>query len=155
LSTQEIFLDQEGINRLKEEIKLTEKQLTEIHARIGNLNYRSKFGDVSETSEAASLITEERMLSHKLAELRYNLTHSTIIERPPTGTVGTGVTVKVVINDAEAELVKIVTASPKIFDGEISIDSPLYKAIAGKQAGYVGSYTVGDSTITVKILEIM
>lgn len=155
MSTQRIVLDQEGMERLKHEIEVVEQRLDEIRSTRKELSYHSTNEGLSMTPDFARLSAEEHTLFLKLSDLQYTLNNATIINRPSEGIIGIGTTVRVIINDFPSELIKIVSFSPNVLEGEISVDSPLYKEIEGKQAGYVGSYHVGDSTITVKVLEVL
>ncbi len=105
---------------------------------------------------------QERTLMREISEMRNNLLNAEIVENlGDESLIDIGDVVKINMifseDDIELETFKLVATNPN-FDrnqeiSEVSINSPLGKAIYHKKIGDMTSYKVNDETIQIEIIE--
>ena len=129
-------MSQTRLDKLKEELNylqtVREKEVAE------QIREARSFGDLSENSEYDEAKTEQGKLSSKIAELQELIDNAEVIEITGSGdAIGLGYKVTLVeVGETEEEVFEIVgsqESDPRI--GRISEDSPIGRAIMGKQAG--------------------
>ena len=129
-------LSQARLDQLKEELNylqtVREKEVAE------QIREARSFGDLSENSEYDEAKTEQGKLYSKIAEIQELIDNAEIIEITSDGdAIGMGYKVTLVeVGETEEEVFEIVgsqESDPRI--GRISEDSPIGRALMGKQAG--------------------
>ena len=88
-------------------------------------------GDLSENADYDAARNEQAQVEAKIKDLEYQLEHATIADsKKDTNKVGLGSVVTIKYDDGEVEEYKIVgSMEADIFNGKISNDSPLGKAL--------------------------
>jgi transcription elongation factor GreA len=152
-----ISLTQEGYDRLKNELEyLKDVRLKEISERIQEAkDFAEDFGNL-EYEEAKS---EQAMILSRVSELESQLTNAKIIDTDKIEISRIGIGCKVVVKDLNKKTTKeYIILEPIEADplkGKISYQSPVGKALFGKQIGdEVSVHTPGGQTIRLKVINI-
>lgn len=154
MAKKECLLTAEGFLSLEEE--LNELKMVKRPQVIEAIKDARAQGDLSENADYDAARNDQAELEARIKELEYMIDHAKIIEGPMAGVVGLGSTVKIsYVEDDEEEEYKIVgslEANP--FENRISNESPIGKAVLGKQKGDVVTVESPNGSYDVKILEI-
>lgn len=155
---EEILLTQQGYDDLvKEHEYLVSVRRAEVSE---HLKEAKSYGDLSENAEYDAAKDEQRDLEERIARIEYMMRNAKVIsEEELTGdSVNLGLTVKIKDIDTKEKytytIVGITNADP--FEGKISNESPVGKALLGKRKGEKVEVVMPDnSTVTYQIMEIM
>ena len=158
---------------MEKKIALTQKYYDELTARLNYLKTDGKaevalafktakeFGDLSENAEYTAAKDAQQKLETDIVRLEEILSAAYPIDMSLIGTkaVQVGLKVKVLFDgDDEEDAESYTIVNPLEVDtsnGKISDESPLGKALIGKQAGEETSFkSPGGATIKLKVLEI-
>ena len=153
---EEIYLTQEGLDKLKEELeKMKTVDRLEIAKMIGEAK---SFGDLSENSEYDAAKLKESQLEAKILEYEAKIKLAKIIDKSSidTSVVGVGCTVTIYDEDFEEEVeYKIMGATESDpASGMISNQSPVGKALLGAKVGDIVNVKTPGGTCTFKVLKI-
>ena len=154
MAKKECLLTAEGFLSLEEE--LNELKTVKRPQVIEAIKDARAQGDLSENADYDAARNDQAELEARIKELEYMIDHAKIIEGPAVGVVGLGSTIKIsYVDDDEEEEYKIVgslEANP--FENRISNESPIGKAVLGKQKGDIVTVESPNGSYDVKILEI-
>lgn len=156
MEEKEVILTQEGFDKLEKELNYlrTEKR-AEIAERI---KVALGFGDLSENSEYDEAKNAQAENEGKIAELENKIRHAKIIDEAEidTKTVQIGNTVKLydVEFEEEVEYTIVGSAEADPYEGKISNESPVGKALLGRTIGDIVDVQVPDGVAKFEILEI-
>lgn len=152
----EVFLTKEAYKELEEKLAYLKSD--------GRVNVAEKirvarsFGDISENSEYDAAREEEALLEQEIVQIEENLRNAKIITKTKgdTSKVGVGSTVEVLdmVYD-EKMTVKImgsIESDPTI--GQISNESPMGKALIGREKGDVVEFLTPAGVQKYKVLSI-
>ena len=156
--SEKIYLDQEGYEKYLENIESVKKQLNDLNAGRKEA-FDAGAGDGWDTPEFEEIERQEAVLMGNLKKLYEDLSKIVIIERHNNQElidINDTVIVDLIFSkdDVEEMTIKLVSAlglSDGNFAREVSINSPLGKAIFGKSVGDNSSYKVNDNVIKVLI----
>lgn len=113
-------------------------------------------GDLSENADYDAARNDQAEVEARIKQLEHMIENAKIIEGPKKGEVGVGSTIKIsYIDDDEEEEYKIVgslEANP--LEGRISNESPIGKAVLGKNVGATVSVDSPAGAYNIKILEV-
>ena len=130
--------------------ELDETRLVELPAAIEEVKRTRAFGDLSENYEYKAAKEEKRATDSRIRYLKKQIRTARIIGAEVKGGAPNGVRlydkVTVYIPDDEEEMVVSVVSTVRVSldRGFISLESPLGKAILGKEVGSVVSVKVND-----------
>ena len=152
----EILLTQEGYNKLEEEVELLKTvRRKEVAERI---KVAISFGDISENSEYDEAKNEQAQVEERIMKLENMIRKAVIIDESQIDlnvvTIGSIVKVKDVEFDEEVEYTIVGSAEADPYEGKISNESPVGKALLGKSVGEEVDVQVPDGIAKFKILEI-
>lgn len=153
----------------KKAINLTPAGFKEIEAKLTKLREEDRpriiqaikearaQGDLSENADYDAARDEQAKVEEEIKSLEFMLEHANIIEETPKGIVGLGstVTIAYVDDDDDEEEYKIVgslEADP--FEGKISDESPIGKALMGSKENDVVTIQSPNGSYDVKIVKI-
>jgi transcription elongation factor GreA len=150
----EIYLTQEGVEKLRKELEiLTGPRRQEMADR---LRHAVQQGDLAENADYISAKEDQAFLEGKILEIEQTLRRATIIEDAASSdTVVVGSTVIVSLPDQESETYRVVgakEADPR--RGLISHLSPYGQALLGKSVGDSAFAETPGGKIELKVLEI-
>lgn len=156
MGLNEVYLTQEGYEKLKEELEYLEK--TKRREISKALAHARSLGDLSENAEYDSAKNEQAHCEKKIAELKEKLSRVRIIDPGaiPKGQVFIGA--KVLLLDMNTdERLEYVLVSEEEADyeaGKISIDSPVGSALMQRKENDVVEIKVPAGILKYKILKI-
>ena len=150
------LLTQEGYNKLEEELEyLKAVKRKEVAER---LKVAISFGDLSENAEYDEAKNEQAKLEEQILKLDEKLRKAVIIDESQIDlnivTVGSIVKVFDFDFDEEVEYVIVGSAEADPFEGKISNESPLAKAIMGAKVGETRAVESPNGKYNVEILDI-
>ncbi len=149
-----VYLTKEGYEKLRTELnELKEKLMYEISQRIKEAR---ELGDLSENTEYDEAKNEQGRIGSRIAELEQILNNAEIIENRDTSIISVGSTV-LIRNASTGEEKKIKLVSPQeadIFNGKVSIDSPVGRALMEKRVGDVVRVKTNAGLVKYEILGI-
>ena len=155
--TEEVLLTKEGLEKIKEEYdrhgSVTRAEVAE------RIKEARSFGDLSENAEYDAAKQEQAELEERINKLESMMRNAKIIDEDSSveGIVNIGNTV-IVKEKGSKEKVKFqivgaTEADP--FEGKISNESAVGKALIGNKKGDTVEVEVIDGKITYKIMEIV
>ena len=154
--SKEILLTAEGFKNIEEQLEFlkTEKR-KEVAEKIKEA---LSFGDLSENAEYDAAKNEQAEVEEKILKLQNILKHATVIddEDNDLSVVSIGSKVKIYDKEFDEELTYVIVGSTEANPAEnkISNESPVGRALIGKQAGDEVDIEAPQGTFSVKILEI-
>jgi len=154
--SQDIFLTQEGYEKLKNELDLLKTVKRREIAK--QLEKARAMGDLSENAEYDAAKDAQAHLEKRISELEDKLGRARIIEHEniPKDKVYIGAKVKLRDEDTEEELFYILVSPPEAdyAQGKISIESPIGKALMGRKVDDVVEIHVPAGILKYRILSI-
>ena len=157
----EILLTPEGYDKVvNEHDELVAVKRQEIAERIKEA---ISYGDISENAEYDSAKNEQAELEERILKLEYMLRMAKIIDDKHISdevvNVGLIVTVKEMnpkdkSTKGEQECIIVGSTEADPFEGKISNESPIGKALLGKKAGDIVDVNVPNGLIKVKVVDI-
>ena len=156
MSTNEIYLTEEGLKKLRDELEvLIGTKRSEIADKIKEAK---AFGDLSENSEYDEAKNEQAELEARIAKIENILKHAIVIDDEDVKTDSVSVGSIVVLHDYEFDdeveytIVGVTEADP--FEGKISHASPLGSALLGKKTNSTVKVDTPDGVNKYKIKKI-
>lgn len=157
MSEKEVILTQEGLKKLEEELEnLKSVKRREVAERI---KIAIGYGDISENSEYEDAKNEQAFIEGRIITLEKMLRNARIINNDEVGTDTVSIGSKVVLKDVEfgdtVEYTIVGTAESDPSQNKISNESPVGKAILGKQKADIVDVTVPAGVIQYEIVDIL
>lgn len=153
---KEIILTQEGYDKLEEELELL--KTTKRKEVAERLKVAISFGDLSENAEYDEAKKEQAALEERIMKLENMVRIAVIIdeENVDSDIVTIGSIVKIYDKDFDEEVEYTIVGSAEAdpYDFKISNESPVGKALLGRQKGEEVNVTVPDGITKLKILDI-
>ncbi len=156
MSEKEIILTPEGLKKLEEELEhLKSVKRREVAERI---KVAIGYGDISENSEYDDAKNEQAFVEGRIITLEKMLRNARIINNDDVDlnavSIGSIVTLKDMEFGDTVEYTIVGTAESDPFHNKISNESPVGKAILGKQKGSLVEVSVPAGTIQYEIIDI-
>lgn len=156
MSEKEIILTPEGLKKLEEELEhLKSVKRREVAERI---KVAIGYGDISENSEYDDAKNEQAFVEGRVITLEKMLRNARIINNDDVDlnavSIGSIVTLKDMEFGDTVEYTIVGTAESDPFQNKISNESPVGKAILGKQKGSSVEVSVPAGTIQYEIIDI-
>jgi transcription elongation factor GreA len=156
MSEKEIILTPEGLKKLEEELEhLKSVKRREVAERI---KVAIGYGDISENSEYDDAKNEQAFVEGRIITLEKMLRNARIINNDDVDlnavSIGSIVTLKDMEFGDTVEYTIVGTAESDPFQTKISNESPVGKAILGKQKGSLVEVSVPAGTIQYEIIDI-
>lgn len=156
MGDKEVILTQEGLKKLEDELEhLKSVKRREVAERI---KVAIGYGDISENSEYEDAKNEQAFIEGRVITLEKLLRNARIINNDDINTDSVGVGATVTVEDVEfgdtVEYLIVGTAESDPLNNKISNESPVGKAILGKQRGAIVDVTVPAGVIQYKIIDI-
>lgn len=153
---KEILLTQEGYSKLEDELEYSKAvKRREVAERI---KVAISFGDISENAEYDEAKNEQAQLEERIIKLENMIRKAKIIDESTIDlnivTIGSIIKVNDMEFDEEVEYTIVGSAEADPYDGKISNESPVGKALLGRGVGEVVDVQVPDGVAKFKILEI-
>ena len=153
---KEILLTQEGYQKLEDEVEfLKTVRRREVAERI---KIAISFGDISENAEYDEAKNEQAQLEERIMKLENMIRKAVIIDESKIDsnivTIGSIVTVNDMEFEEEVEYTIVGSAEADPYEGKISNESPVGRALLGRTIGDVVDVQVPDGVVKFEILEI-
>ena len=153
---KEILLTQEGYQKLEYEVEfLKTVRRKEVADRI---KVAISFGDISENAEYDEAKNEQAQVEERIMKLENMIRRAVIIDESSIDvnvvTIGSIVKVKDLEFEQDDEYTIVGSAEADPYDGKISNESPVGKALLGRRTGDIVEVQVPDGTAKFEILEI-
>lgn len=151
---REMYLTQEGLDKVKEELKILkgEKRPEIIRA----IKEARALGDLSENADYHAAREEQAVLEARIQDLEVMVENAIVISATKFDKVEVGATVTIrYVEDDETEEYKIVgskEADPS--ENRISNESPIYKAIKDRRKGDVVTVESPNGAYNIEIIDI-
>lgn len=156
IMNEEILLTQEGYDKIvAEHEELVSVKRAEVAARIKEA---ISYGDISENAEYDSAKNEQAELEEKIHSLEEMLRKAKIVQdedvKGDVVNIGLKVTVKD-LDTGDKEVFSIVGATESDpFEGKISTESSVGKALIGKKKGDTVAIEIPDGIVNYKVMKI-
>ncbi|QQY79468.1 transcription elongation factor GreA [Keratinibaculum paraultunense] len=156
MAEKDVFLTVEGLKKLEKELdKLKTVKRKEVAEKI---KQALAFGDISENSEYDQAKNEQAQLEERIAKLEMILRNAKLIDDEDISTDVVSIGSKVVVKDLEyneeMEYTIVGSAEANPYEGKISNESPVGKALLGKKKEEIVEVRVPDGLIKYQILSI-
>lgn len=156
MSDKEVILTQDGLQKLEDELEnFKSVKRREVAERI---KIAIGYGDISENSEYEDAKNEQAFIEGRIIKLEKLLRNARIINNDEIDTDIVSIGSTVIVEDLELgdkmEYTIVGTAESDPLKNRISNESPVGKAILGKQKGIIVDVNVPAGMIQYKILEI-
>lgn len=156
MSEKEVILTQEGLKKLEDELEtLKTVKRREVAERI---KVAISYGDISENSEYEDAKNEQAFIEGRIITLEKMLRNARIINDDEVDTNTVSIGSRVSLEDLEfkekVEYTIVGSAESDPLQNKISNESPVGKAILGKEKGATVDVTVPAGVIQYKILDI-
>ncbi|WP_250675599.1 transcription elongation factor GreA [Paraclostridium ghonii] len=153
---KEILLTQEGHQKLEAEVEhLKSVRRREVAERI---KVAISFGDISENAEYDEAKNEQAQVEERIIKLENMLRKAVIIDESKIDsnmvTIGSIVKVNDMEFEEEVEYTIVGSAEADPYEGKISNESPVGRALLGRSKGEVVDVQVPDGIAKFEILEI-
>ena len=153
---EELLLTQEGYDNIVAEYdELVSVKRAEVAERIKEA---ISYGDISENAEYDSAKNEQAELEERIHQLEEMLRKAKIVQEEDVKGDKVNIGLKVTVKDidtGEKEVFSIVGATESDpFNGKISTESSVGKALIGKKKGETVAVEVPDGVINYKIMKI-
>ena len=154
--TDEILLTKQGYEKIVAEYdELVSVKRKEVAERIKEA---ISYGDISENSEYDSAKNEQAELEERIHKLENMMRNAKIIDESKISNerVSIGLKVKVLLQETKEEFEYVIVGSTEAdpFEGKISNESEVGKALLNKKKDEVAEVTVPDGVRHYKVLEI-
>ena len=152
---KEILLTQEGYQKLEDELEILKTVRREVADRI---KVAISFGDISENAEYDEAKNEQAQVEERIIKLESMIRRAVIIDESKIDsnvvTIGSIVKVNDMDFEEEVEYTIVGSAEADPYEGKISNESPVGKALLGRTIGDVVDVQVPDGVAKFEILEI-
>ena len=153
---KEILLTQEGYQKLEDEVEyLKSVRRREVAERI---KIAISFGDISENAEYDEAKNEQAQVEERIIKLENMLRKAVILDVSKIDsnivTIGSIVKVNDMEFEEEVEYTIVGSAEADPYEGKISNESPVGKALLGRAKGEIVDVQVPDGIAKFEILEI-
>lgn len=152
---QGVPITRDGYEKMTEELNYLKREaLPEVIEAIATAR---EFGDLSENAEYHAAKDKQGFIRAKITDLQVKIGQAQVIEPPvPDGKVVFGCRVTILDLDTDKEytyrMVGPFESNAEV--GDISIASPLGKALVGKEEGDEVSFQTPDGPRTMEIVEV-
>lgn len=151
---EEILVTKEGLAQLEAELdELQHVKRAEVAAR---LKLAISYGDLKENSEYHSAKNDQAFMEGRILTIQRMLKNARVVNSSDASTVNVGSTVTLLDKEMNEKLdYRIVSPSEAdVFEGKVSYESPLGKALMGKKVGDLVEVAAPAGVIEYEVLEI-
>lgn len=152
---KEVIMTSEGFKKLQEELEYLKTEGRDNAAE--KIRIARGFGDLSENSEYDEAKNDQALLEARIAELEAQLKHVRILDESEMSSEHIHVGSKVRIEAAGKEYAYTISGATEAnpFEGRISDESPVGRAVMGLKVGEKGEAILPNGTTVIyTVLEI-
>ena len=153
--SKEVYLTREKLEKIKEELNMLVKvRRPEV---IGRIKDARSLGDLSENAEYHSAREEQGRVEGRIEELEYMVKNAKLISEGSKSKnkvdIGSRVTC-IIESDGKVDFTIVGSAEVDVFNGKISNESPIGRALMGKKVGDKIEIEAPAGKMKYKILKI-
>lgn len=157
MAEKEVILTPEGLTKLEQELEfLKGTKRREVAERI---KQAIEFGDISENSEYEDAKNEQAFIEGRIITLEKMLRNAKIIEPVENNNNTVHIGARILLKDMEYgdefEYTVVGSAEADPMNNRISFESPVGRAILGKNQGEIVEVTVPAGRLKYKIIEVL
>jgi transcription elongation factor GreA len=135
MKDQKVYISQEGLNALEQELKeLVSVRRKEVARRIAEAK---EYGDLSENAEYTEAKNEQAWVEGRIQELEQMIKNAVIIAKSQADKVSVGSTIVAEIDGETEEYTIVGSQEANPLEHKISNESPIGKALMGRSVGDV------------------
>ena len=152
---KELIMTSEGFKKLQEELEYLKTEGRDQAAE--KIRVARGFGDLSENSEYDEAKNDQALLEARIAELEVQLKHVKILDESEMNSDHVHIGSKVRVEAGGKEYTYIISGATEAnpFEGRISDESPVGKAVMGLKVGEKGEAILPNGTTVIyTVLEI-
>ena len=152
---EKLYVSEEGLRKLKEELERLNARRTVV---ADTIEYARSLGDLKENGEYHAAKEENALLHAKIKDIEDKITRAVILDESQLDASKAlmGATVRVLNKKTKKEMVYTLVSPVEsdMASGKISVQSPVGKALLGKQVGDVAMAKVPAGDLQLEVLEI-
>ena len=152
---EKIYISKEGLEKLKADLEAMNKRRMQVAATI---EFARSLGDLKENAEYHAGKEEQAMLHAKIKDVEDKITRAVLLENTSMDAskalIGATVRVRNEALKKEMSYTLVSGVESDLATGKISVQSPVGKALLGKEVGDVAVAKVPAGDLKLKILEI-
>lgn len=152
---EKLYITRDGLEKLRAELEAGNKRRMEV-AQI--IEHARDLGDLRENAEYHAAKEEQAMLHAKLKDLEAKISQAVVLEDQDidASKVYLGATVKVLNKKTKREMVYTLVSPVEadMANGKISAQSPVGKALLGREVGDIAIAKVPAGDLELEILEV-
>lgn len=152
---QKLYVSREGLDKMNADLAELNERRMKVAA---NIEHARSLGDLSENAEYHSAKEEQAMVHARIKDLEDKITRSVILDTQDLDTSkafqGSQVRVRNQKTGAETSYTLVSPVEADFAHGKISVQSPVGKALLGKQVGDVATAKVPAGDLILEIIEI-
>ena len=152
---KEVIMTSEGFKKLQEELEYL--KTTGRDEAAEKIRVARGFGDLSENSEYDEAKNDQAALEARIAEIEAQLKHVRILDESEMSSEHVHVGSKVKVSANGKEFIYVISGATEAdpFNGKISNESPVGKALMGLKVGEKGEAILPNgNTVVYTVLEI-
>lgn len=154
-SMEKLYITRDGLEKLRAELDAGNKRRMEV-AKV--IEHARDLGDLRENAEYHAAKEEQAMLHAKLKDLEAKISLAVVLEDQDidASKVYLGATVKVLNKKTKREMVYTLVSPVEadMANGKISAQSPVGKALLGREVGDVAVAKVPAGDLELEIIEV-
>lgn len=150
--TTKIEITQAGLDKLKTELHKLET--VDRPLMLEKLHRARSMGDLSENSAYTSAREEQGVVEGRMLEIRHILKNSVVVGNTGNGTIQLGSKLKVHINGQQDTIEIVGEFESDPMNKKLSANSPIGKALLGREVGDEIEIIIPSGKIIYKILEV-
>ncbi len=155
--TQKVPMTAAGAEKLRQELR---ELKSVVRPRvIAAISEARSHGDLKENAEYHAAREQQSFVEGRIAEVEYKLSHAQVIDvttLPPSSRVVFGATVRLVDDDSGEEMRYQIVGEDEseIKEGRISVNSPIARALIGKEEGEIVEVQAPSGIKVYEVLEV-
>lgn len=152
---ESIYVSQDGLDKLKNELQACKERTTVVAAAI---EHARSFGDLRENADYHAAKEEQAMLHARIRDLEDKVARAVVLDERniDNDKVYMGSTVRVLNKKTKKESTYVLVSHVEadLASGKISVRSPVGQALLGKAVGETVVAKVPAGNLEMKVLEI-
>ena len=150
-----VYITRDGLDKLRADLEASNKRRMDV---AGVIEHARDLGDLRENAEYHSAKEEQAMLHAKIKDLETKISLAVILEDQDidASKVYLGATVRVLNKKTKHEVIYTLVSPVEadMSNGKISAQSPVGKALLGKEVGETAIAKVPAGDLELEILEV-
>jgi transcription elongation factor GreA len=152
---EKVYLTRDGLEKLRADLVVSNQRRMQV---AGVIEYARELGDLRENAEYHAAKEEQAMLHAKIKDLETKIAMAVVLEDQDidASKVYLGATVRVLNKKTKKEMTYTLVSPVEadMANGRISAQSPVGKALLGKEVGEIALAKIPAGDLELEILEV-